>query len=265
MKRILFAALLAIIVLLLKSPAQAKEREAVLENGTLVVKETTEVLRVPDVPKDLSADFALKLIAGEAKEVVIEDKVGRAYFSIAFPSVEARHEYAGDRIVRYRDGAWAVEQLPPKSSHGTETSIAILWLWMPALLIVMVSITSSLSGANVYKLLAVYGAMLVTAYVSAYLGAATMVLGMILGVASGILASRDPDDPSRLMGYGGGLAGAFVGGHAGFVVERSMKIPNVEAVMPYLFFLLAVSVMSFIIAKAIVYAKTRRLTTPTTN
>lgn len=89
-------------------------REAVLENGTPIVKESTEVMLVP--PKELSVDVANDIITGKILGTVVSEIVKGPPFAFEArfynsPVIKSRIMFV-DKLIRYRNGKWIVYTFP---------------------------------------------------------------------------------------------------------------------------------------------------------
>ncbi|MGD0328138.1 MAG: hypothetical protein ABSB00_00270 [Minisyncoccia bacterium] len=217
------------------------EREVIIQNGTLIAKEITQVILAFNVPPGIPADEAYKLFTGEKEKVLTTDKVEQIP-SFSFPLIKEKIMHV-DRIVMYHNGAWFVSRTTEFNEPHDSYLFSILLLWMPVLLILITSIINLLSGAGAKKLSVFYAAipisMLIGTLFTESSNIGTSLISMLVGLLAGGLASG-------LTGFvAGGLTCGFVGEGA-----RTFTIGQNDVVY-YLAFLLVAMAASFVIAQVI--------------
>ncbi|MFA6408034.1 MAG: hypothetical protein WCW36_00975 [Candidatus Paceibacterota bacterium] len=239
MNRILVVIMLVVAALvmtvLLYDPAHAK-RVATIEDGTLVVTETTELARIPNVPKGLGSSVATDLVSGELLTEQIADKSGVTTTSFKFPWVMTETRYS-DKIVSYQDNHWISQDLPARTTQNTKSRPATSFLvLLPLLCIMLVSVVCPLSKCNLKMLPLFYLAV----FASVWTGTINPLIGFFGGfLAFGFASVFCTNAPNSIISLSAALTGAFVGVSA---------VTFGESLQPYAIFLLAVCVNSFILA-----------------
>ena len=244
MKRIAWVLLFVFLAVV----AEAEEI-IIIEDGDLVVKETKEKMRIPDVPNGLSAKKAKKLVMGELKEVAIKDETGKEIYSFSCPIKKQKTFF--DRLVTYNRGEWMQRNAPSRAEERNDWFLTIFWLLVPALGILIISIVNiTLLENSIRKLFVFYIAILAGMLAGGFVGWLT---GWLAGGLAGMLAG----------GFVGWLTGGFAGGFAGELVGILVcwftgmfagvlaSKGNYEIVAYYFVFILAVEIVSFVFAKIV--------------
>ncbi|MCX6786702.1 MAG: hypothetical protein NTU85_02725 [Candidatus Kaiserbacteria bacterium] len=141
--------------------------------------------------------------------------------------------------------------------------LAIFGLWVPTLLILIVSIMNSLSGAGTKKVMVFYLAMFAGVTIGTLVSKVSMdilvvmsaggLAGMFAGAFAGAFAGGLVGMPAYTLtgSFAGGIACVFVGAFTGMFAYGENYVVLIE----YVFFVLVACAMSFGIAKAVVFAK----------
>ena len=248
-----FVITIVFVVFMLVCGAARSEREESLKNGVYRLDEVTRTnLRtVTNVPTGLSISDVVNLTTGKKKEVTIEDKIGKLYFFLSFPLIKNRIDYS-DKVVAYKNGQWSIN---PASRVRLSNYYAytIVGLWMPVLLIAMISIVNLLYENGIRKLLVFYGALLGASAAGAFFGAFSVFIGAAAGAIGGAYACES----KKLVFWMGGvptLIGAIAGALIGILSSTINEITH------FVYFLLAVEVVSFCIAQLVILEKKRQWT-----
>lgn len=257
--------LLVLVTMLAISGAARAEREAILQNGALVIKETTEVLRVPGVPQGLSADVAYKLVTGELKEAMIKDrKEGKKIFVFSFPFIYAKVEHPEKKVTYHN--RWFVEQAPNRIEESDDKMYSsLVTLWIPVLIIVAMGFLSSSRGLERKRLIIFYGGLFTGVLVGIFFNLLTpgsisgaMALGTIMGAVVGGTTGMSLVGDNPIGAVLGAVAGMLVGViGTGFALTQ-----DPELTMRYCRFILGVEVVCFFFFYLIDIEK-RRATTKT--
>lgn len=242
MKKALIA-VLTLAVLLTCGAAHAK-RVATLENGTLVVTETTELARITNIPKGLEANIADDLITGKLPEYKIEDAFGKWTETFKFPWVWIETRYT-DRIVSYQDGHFVPRALPTRLEPLQYSVLGtVLLVLIPILGILLVSIMCPLHEISLKTLLFFYLVVFVSVVGGIVDPIVGIVVGMVSGAVSGLFITKDDYSFASAV-----VVGMCVGASGSVFLEGSIQ--------PYALFLLGVCVNSFILAYGV--AEIRRI------
>ncbi len=234
---------------------------ASLENGNLVVSEVREIKRIPGVPEGISAEDAYKLVTGELDKVTIKAKKGKKTVIFGFP-LQRINEYQY-RVISHGPKGWNDSEVI-RTETNTDDVLTFLWLIVPYLGILIVSLVSHLSGKKTRKLFVFYGSILVSILVGASIGLlfnkiageslgglAGLLAGALAGVFAGILAGELAGGLAGI--FAGGLAGIFAGMSAGAVAGKQ----GYEVLIPYFVFLVAACAACLVIAYASGFVKKR--------
>lgn len=244
--------------------ATAKKAHAEIETSftkdrTLIVKEIVGKGFFYKVPEGISADTAYKLATKKQVEATVVDENGSNEHSFALPWIKVRTEYM-DKVVTYEKDGWLVKYAPSRFKQEERIFLSILWLWIPAVLIIIASIESAFARVPVKSFPAFYGLLLAGVFASALVGwfignssgeavgAGTgTFFGLIAGGFAGIFAGGElvewgPDNPGLSVGLGG-IAGALTAMVSGtYAGAQEFKI-----VMHCFLFLVGTEVVSFAI------------------
>ncbi|MFH1178127.1 MAG: hypothetical protein V1711_00155 [bacterium] len=259
MKKIMFFVMVIIVMFVCTDTALAK-RKATIEDGDLVVREvrTREIVRIPGVPEELwdKPNIADKLSSGKLKGAIIEDKVGKKTYSFDLPSIKKRIKYS-DRVVRYNNGEWPMNPAASRFTEHSDHELAILWLWIVALIVVVVSVLHSLSEISMVKKIHIfwfYAALFPSVMVGELAGE---LVGSFAGVAICSLTVLFAKIGGTTIKYAAcAFLSIFIGALVGGITGRIASVQNYEVIVHYYFFLLAVCAISFVIAWLVDFVKT---------
>ncbi|MCX6787366.1 MAG: hypothetical protein NTY93_02480 [Candidatus Kaiserbacteria bacterium] len=243
------------------------ERVVSLQNGVYTEKEvTTTILKeISGVPKGLSADQVTWLVHGNVKETRIRDGAKRFNYFLTFPFIKTENAY---KEVKYQDGNWLVNPMTDRNTISVDYFLTIIFFWIVALSIATLNVLNRLFQIKTKKLVDFYVAMaagiitgLITGGLTGWLTNATaggtvgVIAGALIGTGAGV-SSGDKAGGGNAGLAAGMLAGGFAGTGSGFFAGCQ----DYKNMMYYLVFLIAVAVISFGIAEAIVQIHKRTVT-----
>ena len=227
-------------------------QEVVVENGALIVREKIETMRIPGVPRWLSADAAHKLVTGELKTATVHPLHPSFDFSLSSSGTTITEEYA-DEAVTYCNGAWTTRAAPSRFERDGGV-VAFFFVWLPVLSITMLSIWGGLYWETRWNALLI-------CYAAVFIGIASatifqsMGVGLILGVLAG--AGTGVAITEGLVGI---LLGIASGGVMGLFADLLVSSQNPQGVMRYTLFMVMVALVSFAIALVVKWVKERTVT-----
>jgi len=251
LRTVVLTTVITMIWLVLGTILANAERKAIIQNGTLIVKEITEteLLRVPSVPAGLSVEQADSLVTGQLGKVIIMDEIGEKNSSFSFPLIKSRIAYT-DKKVSYL-GGWIVQREPDRSTTSYDDYLlSIFWLWIPSIFTVIASIMILLSRTR--KLRVFYIALLAVVPVSTVTG---MFVGVEVSAFIGLIVCYFAvgfsirSSLNSLMGIMSSILGGIAGGLACLIASIFAGDGNYKIVAYYLLFLIAVEIVSFVISQ----------------
>lgn len=195
-----FAAML--ITLAVSGTARAETETSFTKDRTLIAKEVRYIGRFPNVPDGISPDTAFKIAKGKQAEATVIDENGSNEHSFALPWIKTRTEYM-DKVVTYENDEWLVKHAPSRFKQEESIFLSIFWLWIPAALIILISVEGAFAKVAPREFFAFYGLLLVGVLASA-------LVGSVIGTSSGEFVGA-----STGFGFGllvGGIVGLFAGG-----------------------------------------------------
>ncbi|MGD0328139.1 MAG: hypothetical protein ABSB00_00275 [Minisyncoccia bacterium] len=139
MKKLFFAMVIVVMVLVMYDTVRA-EHEAIIGDKTLVK------ILARHVPPELSTEDAKKLVTGGIREIPIRGKEGLMY-SFSFPLIKVKVVYV-NKAVSYPNGKWFVDKTMELNEFHNSYGVSILFLWIPILVILGVSIMVPLFHAR---------------------------------------------------------------------------------------------------------------------
>ena len=231
------------------------EREESLKGGVYRLDEVTRTnLRtITGVPEGLSISDVVNLTTGRIEYVTAKDRVSRkTYFLFTFPLIKERTEYSNE-IVTYKGGQWLVTATN-RVRLSNDYWFTIFGLYIPALLIAMISITNLLYNNGTKKLLVFYGVIFAGVFAAKMFG---IFFGMIIGAIAGSFAGKYAGESKNMNTYGlmsgssslvGLAAGSLIGVLSGALLE----------ITPFVYFLLAIEVVSFCVAQLVEFVRDKR-------
>jgi len=246
------------------STARAEREVSISQNGTLLVKEVREVMRVPGVPKEIvDPKIADELVTGKREKYTVKkDVFGKATYTFGLPFFKKVTRYS-DTVITYRQGAWLSELAQTRFERSDAEVLSVFWIWAPAILILLLSIGSTFvgtrspfPGTRIKDLLIFYATMFVGTLAGTVIGGiigvvdpvSGTVIGGLMGALAGGIAGGLGADYVSTSGMGlasGGFAGLYMGMIAGaFAGSQQYKI-----IFYFCIYLLVVEAISFCIAR----------------
>ncbi len=229
--------------------AQTVQKE-VIEKGTLIVTETVEVMRVPGVPRGLSAETARKLVTGELKTATAHPLLPSFDFFFSSPGATITEEYA-DEAVTYQSGTWMTRAAPSRIEKS-DSVVVVFFLWFPVLSIAALSVWAGLylEADRNASLICCYAALfsgIASASVFQSLGVGAIV-GAMVGMATGAAVVEN------LLGV---LLGMASGASLGLFADLLVRSQNPQGVIRYTLFIIMVAAASFTLALVVKWVKER--------
>ena len=224
----------------------------VIEDEGLVyyVKEENHPI-YPIPPEGVPIEIAGKLIRGEISDYVIEGD-GEIKWALKPFWYLREIKIIPQTKVSYSASAWISEEIPPQKKEETDWTGIILFLIMPALCILMVSITNQNAELGDKKLFIFYGmffiliifCVLISYLVEVDIG---LFIGMLVGTFVGAFAGWFAG------WFAGKIQGAIIGLFAGTLVGAFAGVftNDITIIGQYLIFIALTCLLSLIAAKAI--------------
>jgi hypothetical protein len=225
------------------------ERVPTWEGDKLVITTVPDPEIIQGRPKGLLPEDALKLRDGKKREVTIEDGYEKkVIYSLDFPWLhtkisarDARVTFDGKRFVPY-----PVAMLKVKES--SDVGLSVLFLWLPVILLLVVSVKGAWMGVNLKRLFFLYASFFTATIVTGILGIFIILEhATITGLLAGIIALAVAG------GFVAGLTGALSGLVVGFfsnIIGVVIQRQNLKDSLPLIMFFLVAQVISFGIAWA---------------
>jgi len=212
--------------------ARSETETSLTKDRTLIVKEVKYIGRFPNVPEGISPDTAYQLASGKQTKATVVDENGSNEHSLALPWIKERTEYM-DKAVTYEKGEWVVKYAPSRFKNEESKILSILWLWIPAVLIILISAEGAFARIALKEFFTLYGLLIAgvgaSAVVGGYVGASSggmtggmvgFLFGLICGglaglFAGGVIMEEDPGLSVVMGGFAGAFTAMISGAYAG--------------------------------------------------